>query len=49
MSSGASLHKKRHQRSEARAEQKRTARFRSGVKAQQGKIRCFREACLELD
>ncbi len=47
MKSGASLHKKRHERSQARAEQKLTTRFRSGVKAQQGKIPCFREARLE--
>ena len=33
MKSSASLHKKRHERSKVRAEQKLTARFRSGRKA----------------
>ncbi len=37
MKTSASLHKKRHERSKVRAEQKLTARFRSGRKSQHGK------------
>ena len=48
MKSRASLHKKRHERSQTRAEQKLTARFRPGRKPQQhgasGPDACNREA-----
>jgi hypothetical protein len=51
MKTSASLHKKRHERSKIRAEQKLTARFRSGRKPQQdgasGQDSCNRDASVD--